>query len=70
MKLASILLVLVIASGLATLGILFAGMFNMARGATDSVERARASNKLMWWRVRMQLLTIVLIMLWYFASRA
>jgi hypothetical protein len=38
--------------------------------ATDSVERARRSNRLMWWRVRMQLLTIALIMLWYFASRA
>jgi len=70
MKLASVLFVLVIVSGLATLGILFAGMFNMGRGATDSVERARTSNKLMWWRIRMQLVTIVLILLWYFASRA
>jgi hypoxia induced protein len=70
MKLASILFVLVIVSGLATLGVLFAGLISMARGPTDSVERARGSNKLMWWRVRLQLLTIVLIVLWYLASRA
>jgi hypothetical protein len=70
MKLASILFVLVIISGLATLGILFAGLVSMARGPTDSVERAKGSNKLMWWRVRLQLLTIVLIVLWYLASRA
>ena len=70
MKLASILFVLVIISGLATLGILFAGLVSMARGPTDSVERAKGSNKLMWWRVRLHLLTIVLIVLWYLASRA
>jgi hypothetical protein len=70
MKLASILFVLVIISGLATLGILFAGLISMARGPVDSVERAKGSNKLMWWRVRLQLLTIVLIVLWYLASRA
>jgi hypothetical protein len=70
MKLASVLFVLVIVSGLATLGILFAGLISMARGPVDSVERAKGSNKLMWWRVRLQLLTIVLIVLWYLASRA
>ena len=70
MKLASILFVLVIISGLATLGVLFAGLISMARGPTDSVEQARGSNKLMWWRVRLQFLTIVLILLWYLASRA
>jgi hypothetical protein len=70
MKIASILFVLVMISGLTTLGILFAGLVSMAKGPTDSVERARSSNKLMWWRVRMQLVTIVLILLWYLASRA
>ena len=59
-----------IISGLATLGMLFAGLISMARGPTDSLERARGSNKLMWWRVRLQLLTTGLILLWYFASRA
>ena len=62
--------ILVIVSGLATLGVLFAGLIGMAKGPTDSVDRARGSNKLMWWRVRLQLLTIILIMLWYLASRA
>lgn len=70
MKLENVLFVLVIVSGLATLGVLFAGLIQMARGDRDSVERARGSNRLMWWRVRMQIVTIVLIVLWYAASRA
>ena len=61
----SIFFVLVIVSGLATLGMLFAGLVNMARGPHDSIERARGSNKLMWWRVRLQFLTLVLILLWW-----
>ena len=61
----SIFFVLVIVSGLATLGMLLAGLINMARGPTDSIERARGSNKLMWWRVRLQFLTIILILLWW-----
>jgi len=60
-----IFFVLVIVSGLATLGVLFAGLISMARGPTDSVERARGSNKLMWWRVRLQVLTLVFILLWW-----
>jgi len=55
----------VIVSGLATLGLLFAGLISMSRGPTDSVERARGSNKLMWWRVRLQFLTILFILLWW-----
>ena len=70
MKLENVLFVMVILSGLATLGMLFAGLISMARGPADSLERARGSNKLMWWRVRLQILTLVLIMLWYLASRA
>lgn len=65
MTLNTIFLVLVIISGLSTLGVLFAGLVSMARGPTDSVERARSSNKLMWWRVRLQLLTLVFILLWW-----
>jgi hypothetical protein len=61
----TIFFVAVIVSGLATLGILFAGLISMARGPTNSVERARGSNKLMWWRVRLQLLTLVFILLWW-----
>ena len=60
-----IFFILVIISGLATLGVLFAGLISMSRGPTDSVERARGSNKLMWWRVRLQLLTLALILLWW-----
>lgn len=60
-----IFFVLVIVSGLSTLGVLFAGLVSMARGPTDSVERARSSNKLMWWRVRLQVLTLIFILLWW-----
>jgi hypothetical protein len=69
MTLAGVLFVLVILSGLATLGMLFAGLISMSRNVEGSVEGGRRSNRLMWWRVRLQLLTIVLILLWYLASR-
>ena len=61
----TIFFICVIVSGLATLGMLFAGLVTMARGPTNSVERARSSNKLMWWRVRLQALTIGFILLWW-----
>jgi len=70
MKLASVLFVLVILSALATLGVLFAGLITMARGPSDSLERAKGSNRLMWWRVRLQMLTLALVFLWYLASRS
>jgi hypothetical protein len=70
MTLANILFVLVIISGLATLGMLFVGLFNMARNTENSVEGGRRSNRFMWWRVRLQFLTIILIGLWYLASRS
>ena len=60
-----IFFVLAIVSGLSTLGVLFAGLISMARGPTDSPERARGSNKLMWWRVRLQFLTLIFILLWW-----
>jgi hypothetical protein len=61
----TIFLTCVIVSGLATLGMLFAGLVVMTRSPTNSVERARTSNKLMWWRVRLQAITIVFILLWW-----
>ena len=70
MPIEKILLVLVILSGLATLGMLFAGLVNMARNTENTVEGGRRSNRFMWWRVRLQFLTIVLIVLWYLASRS
>ena len=68
--LAKILFVLVIISGLATLGMLFAGLISMSRNVDGNIEGGRRSNKLMWWRVRLQFLTIALILLWYFANQA
>jgi hypothetical protein len=64
-----ILLFLVILSGLATLGTLFAGLINMARNVDGNLEGGRRSNKLMWWRVRLQFLTIILMGLWWLASQ-
>ena len=68
--LANILFVLVILSGLSTLGMLFAGLISMSRNVDGNIEGGRRSNRLMWWRVRLQFLTIVLILLWYLASRS
>ncbi|CAN5915555.1 hypothetical protein BH11PSE3_BH11PSE3_50510 [soil metagenome] len=68
--LAKVLFFLVILSGLSTLGILFAGLVSMARNVDNSLEGGRRSNRFMWWRVRLQFLTIVLILLWYLASRS
>ncbi|HYR65666.1 MAG TPA: twin transmembrane helix small protein [Reyranella sp.] len=68
--LANILFFLVILSGLATLGMLFAGLISMSRNVDGNIEGGRRSNRLMWWRVRLQFLTIVLILLWYLASRS
>jgi len=70
MTLANILFVLVIVSGLATLGMLFVVFFNVAPTTENTVEGGRRSNRFMWWRVRLQFLTIVLIILWYLASRS
>jgi hypothetical protein len=70
MRLANVLFVLTIVSMLATLGVLLLGLINMGRGAAESIERGRASNRLMWWRVRLQMLTLALAVLWYLASRA
>jgi len=70
MTLANILFVLVIISGLATLAMLFVGLFNMARNTENTIAGGKRSNRFMWWRVRLQLLTIVLIVLWYLASRS
>jgi hypothetical protein len=70
MTLANILFVLVLLSLFATLGMLFAGLISMSRNVEGSVEGGRRSNRLMWWRVRLQFLTVILILLWYFASRS
>ena len=70
MNLANILFFAVIISGLATLGMLFAGLISMSRNVDGNIEGGRRSNRLMWWRVRLQFLTIILILLWYFANQS
>lgn len=70
MTLANVLFVLVLVSAFATLGTLFAGLISMSRNQDGSTEGSKRSNRLMWWRVRLQLLTVVLILLWYLASRS
>ena len=59
-----------ILAGVAMLGALasiFVGMLGLTK---DGLERARRSNRVMWWRVRLQLAAIGFIVLWYFTSRA
>lgn len=70
MTIANVLFVLVLISAFATLGTLFAGLVSMSRNTDGNIDGGRRSNRLMWWRVRLQLLTIVLILLWYLASRS
>ena len=69
MTLEKVLLGCVSLSMLATVGVLFAGMISMARNTTQSVEGGRRSNRLMWWRIRLQVVAIIFILLWYLASR-
>lgn len=69
MTLANILFILVLVSGLATLVVLFVGILSMGRDPEEPAG-ARRSNRLMVWRVRLQLITVLLMPLWYLASRA
>ena len=55
----TILTILVALSMAGTLGVLFAGMIGVVRGAPDPAR----SNKLMRWRIIMQGITIVLFVL-------
>ena len=70
MTLANVLFVLVLLSAFATLGMLFAGLISMSRNVEGTSKADVAATSLMWWRVRLQFLTIVLILLWYVASRS
>ena len=69
MTIANILFVLVLVSGLATLAVLFVGVLSMGRDRPEEATGARRSNRLMAWRVRLQLITVLLMPLWYLASR-
>ena len=67
--LANILFFMVIISGLATLGMLFAGLISMSRNVDGNIEGGRRSNKLMWWRVRLQMLTLGLLLILFLTTR-
>ena len=69
MSFANVLFALVIISALATAGVLFAGLITMARGAGDNPELAKTSNRLMWWRVCLQMLTLGLLLILFLTTR-
>ena len=69
MSFANVLFTLVIISALATAGVLFAGLITMARRSGDNPELAKTSNKLMWWRVRLQMLTLGLLLILFLSTR-
>jgi hypothetical protein len=50
---------------IATLAVLIVGLFGMARGGDFN---AKYGNRLMWWRVRLQVLALVLFALVFIAS--
>ncbi|HKU97200.1 MAG TPA: HIG1 domain-containing protein [Vineibacter sp.] len=52
---------------LAALGSIFIGMMRTGQG---TVEGARSSNRMMWWRVRFQIAAVVLIIVWYLLKSA
>lgn len=60
-----ILFFLLIAAMLATFGVLAMGLVSMARGGEFN---AKYGNRLMWWRVRLQLLALVLFALAFFSA--
>jgi hypothetical protein len=45
------------------------GVLSMGHDAADGLDNQRRSNRLMVWRVRLQLLTVLLMPLWWLASR-
>jgi Hypoxia induced protein conserved region len=55
----TVLIILVVLTMLATLGVLFAGLIGLARGSSDP----RRSNRLMQWRVILQGSAILLLLL-------
>ena len=69
MTLANFLFVLFLVCGLSTLVVLFVGVLSMGRDEAGEKAGASRSNRLMAWRVRLQLITVLLMPLWYLASR-
>ena len=56
---------LMVLAMIATLGVLVIGLFAMARGGDFN---AKYGNRLMWWRVRLQVAAIALFALAFLAS--
>lgn len=60
------LIFLLILAMLATLGVLAMGLVSMARGGEFN---EKYGNRLMWWRVRLQVLALALFALAFLSSR-
>jgi hypothetical protein len=52
-----------------TIVVLFVGVLSMGRDPMEEATHASRSNRLMVWRVRLQLIIVLLMPLWYLASR-
>lgn len=57
-------------AGLCMLGALGSIFVGMLRSGQGGIEGARRSNRMMWWRVRLQIAAIVLIVVWYLLKSA
>ncbi|QQS13599.1 MAG: hypothetical protein IPK81_05020 [Rhodospirillales bacterium] len=57
-------------AGLSMLGALASIFIGMARSGQNGMEGKRAGNRMMWWRVRLQLAAVGFIILWYFLKNA
>lgn len=61
--LSSIALILAALCMLGALASVFVGMIRAGQGGIDGVRRG---NRIMWWRMRFQVIAIGLIAVWYF----
>jgi hypothetical protein len=61
----AILIFLMVLAMIATLAVLIIGLFGMARGGDFN---AKYGNRLMWWRIRLQVTALVLFALVFMAS--
>ncbi len=68
MTFANILFVLILALALATFVVLAVGIVSMGIDPANDPPARKRSNVLMAWRVRLQILTVLLLPLWYLAS--
>jgi hypothetical protein len=62
--------IVLIFAGLCMLGALGSVFIGMLRSGSGTVEGARRSNRMMWWRVRFQIAAVVLIVVWYILKSA